>query len=98
VSGRESTAEHTFQAMRALVAAVSLALLVVASCNLGPGPAAPSSTAPACMHDEDCQIGACGPCDVSTPIGSASLTQACAVNPCPGARAYCTPANTCAVR
>ena len=82
--------------MRTVV--VALVVLVLASCNIGPGSTAPSSTAPACMHDEDCQIGACGPCEANALIPSDALAQECVVNPCPASRAYCTAAHTCAVR
>ena len=79
--------------MRAL-----LVLVALASCNMQPGSTAPASAAPSCMHDDDCPIGACGPCEANALVTSGALAQECVVNPCPASRAYCTAAHTCAVR
>jgi hypothetical protein len=84
--------------MHALLVALLVLVGLVIACNTGPGSTSPSSTAPSCMHDEDCQVGACGPCEANARITPEALTQECAVNPCPGMRAYCTAAGTCAVR
>lgn len=71
------------------------AIVTIAAC---PAPVTPIDQALSCTKDDDCAIGACGPCESGAPITEHSRMLSCVVNPCPSAKGHCTPARTCAVK
>jgi hypothetical protein len=80
-------------------AAILVWMLALSACPTAPkDDSRRAGGALSCTRDEDCSIGACGPCESGAVITQDSKMSECVVNPCPDKVAMCAPNRTCVVK